>query len=154
MVLRAIASLVSVGVLLSFGSGARAQAPATEQPKTTPAPSYVLKASSKWAKQIDDALAKVAQRVHFVVPSRFTPQAFVQSLCAGAVNPEKIEIAESNLLPGRKEVRMPPCVQVRRNVKVAVSAGDTLDGLAVVSGLPVYYLWVRKHARPGSSSAR
>ena len=32
---------------------------------------------------------------------------------------------------------------------------ESLTGLLlVVSGLPVYYLWVRTHARPGSSSAR
>lgn len=136
MVRRTIALAVSITVMSSLGPGVNAQSAASAEQSRTPPPSYVLKANSKWANQIDDALAKVAQKVQFLVPSRFTPQAFVESLCAGVVEAAKLEITDSKQQPGRFEVKMPPCLQVRRNVKVPVGAGDTLEGLAVVSGLP------------------
>ena len=134
MTLRTIAA-ISIAVLLSVGSAIEAQVPTGEQSKT-PAPSYILKASPKWAKEIDEVLAIVAQKIQFMVPARFTPEAFLQNLCAAAVDESKVEIIKSQQQPGRVEVKMPPCVQIQRNVKVSVTAGDTLEGLAIVSGLP------------------
>ena len=120
------------GGLLSVGSGTEAQNATAREQSTTPAPAYVLKANPKWAKQVDEALAEVAQPIQFLVPSRSTPTAFVENLCAADV---KFEVIESQKQPGRFEVKMSPCVQIRRNVKVPVTAGDTLEGLAIVSGL-------------------
>lgn len=123
--------VVCAALLIGAGSLVTAQG---EQGGSDHAAVYLLKASSRWAEQIDKALAKVAQPMQFFVPSRSKPEQYIANLCADANR--EFAVAESKELTGRLLVTMTPCVRVRRNVKVEVTRGDTLETLAVRNGLP------------------
>ena len=96
------------------------------------APAYMLKADPKWAQRVDAVLKQLAQPVQFRLPSKATAEEFIANLCADP----KFSFNKLTDASGRTVITMSPCVQVRRDVKMAVTEGDTVEGLAVRSGLP------------------
>jgi hypothetical protein len=122
-------------VLIAAAGGVLFQMLAGGQDVPGPPPAaFVLQAGSRWAKEIDQVLAGVAMPTNVVVPAGRSADEYLAQFCAGK------ELAARSATRtdarGRIVVLAAPCVRVRRNVKVEVTAGDTLEGLAVRHGLP------------------
>src|SRR3954468_15042932 len=96
-----------------------------ETPPPSP-PAYLLRADSRWAKAIDAVLARSALRTELTIPPNRSAEEYLAEMCAGDRPP--YEPAPNSTPSGLSVVRAAPCVRVRRDVKVPVRLGDTLEG--------------------------
>ena len=103
------------------------------QPAEPPAAAYLLRATSRWATAVNQVLSRVARPVEIMVSAGQPADTFLSKYCAGT-SPQYEDMGQSDR--GQQKIRISPCVRVRRNVEVQVTAGDTLEGLAIRHGLP------------------
>jgi subtilase family protein len=114
-------------------------------------PAFVLRVNPKLASKINEVLSRIARRSEVTIPTNQTAKKYLTEICSG-YSPT-YEMAEAPDTDATK-VRVAPCIRIKRNVQVEVTAGDTLEGLAVRNGLPRSATERLKVIPAGESKAR
>jgi hypothetical protein len=133
-----------------------AQGQPAPPPQTTGAPlagpRFFLRVDPRVATEVNEVLARVAQRIEVAIPADRTAEEYLTRVCGG--HPPTYEAGETPATGDASKVLFSPCVQVRRNLRLEVRAGDTLEGLAVRNGLPPAAAMRLKVIPAGDSQAR
>ena len=94
-------------------------------------PTFTVRANPRWAAQINDVLGEVGEWIETTIPVGASVDAYLNRWCGG-LKPVRIE---SQRRETATTLRFSPCVRVKRNAEIPVTAGDTLEGLAARNGL-------------------
>lgn len=113
-------------------------------------PAFVLRVNPHLAPEINEVLARTAQRAEVVIPAGQTAEEYLAQVCGG--HSPAYEVAEAGT--SATKVRAAPCARIKQNLQIEVTAGDTLEGLAVRNGLPRTAAAHLKVIPSGESKAR
>jgi hypothetical protein len=129
MSIRLMLSCVVAFAIAGVHPSANAAAPSVEQ--VSEGPAFGLRADPRWASEINALLREVAQPITITIPAGTTPEVFLRQLCTGLLPP----VLKSDSTEAGTRVWTTPCLRVTRDVRIKVTKGDTLEGLAVRNGL-------------------
>lgn len=122
-----------VALVLATVGTADSSEPIAQPPNAGP-PAFALRVNPRWAREINDILASVAQPTEVVIPPGQSAAKYLGRIC-GTRTPAYKTLETTGT--GVTKALVAPCARITLDVHIRVVAGDTLERLALRNGLSI-----------------